>query len=239
LRILALDSSSLSASCALTRDDVLEAEGYLNCGLTHSQTLMPMLADMLARARVTVSEIDLFAAAVGPGSFTGLRIGIAAVKGMAFAAGRLCAAVSTLEGLAHAVSLHEGTICPVLDARVGQVYAALFECRNGTVRRMAPDNACFIEELALVLPPGALLAGDGAQLVYERLSGRIEGLRLPPAHLRLQRASGVALAARDAPKVSADALSPVYLRLPQAERERLARKAGEDRPPTQHTQGGK
>ncbi len=227
MRILALDSSSLSASCALLCDGVLEGEGYINRGLTHSETLMPMVEDMLHRTGIALREVDLFATAIGPGSFTGLRIGIAAIKGMAFALDKPCVPVSTLEGLAYTSSLFEGNICPVLDARVGQIYTALFSCHDGVLSRCMPDTATTFLELAECLPAHTLLVGDGAMLAYDKLSGRVEGLRLPPAHLCFQRASGIALAAMHTSPISADALSPVYLRLPQAERERIARENSE------------
>lgn len=229
MKVLALDTSAKAAGCAVYKDGALLAESFLNAGLTHSQTIMPMLDSMLTRASLDISEIGLFAVSVGPGSFTGLRIGIAAVKGMAMAGNIPCSAVSTLEALAFNLTSFNGIIAPVMDARRAQVYTALFKTEGGALSRLSPDEAISIDELALKLEAGTepvILVGDGAVLCYERLNERFGSrLLLAPENLRHQRAASVAAVAAEMPESqykTAEELEPVYLRLPQAERERLA-----------------
>lgn len=213
---LAIDSSARACSCAVFEDGRLLGEGFIDVGLTHSRTLMPLVEGVLAGAALTPSDMDRFAVSVGPGSFTGVRIGVSAVKGMAFALDKPCVGVSTLLAMAHQpLGLYEGMVCPMMDARVKQVYTALFEIKNGRVIRLKEDEALPIDTLRQSLPEGTLLIGDGAHLLYDP-----EGpLRIMPPHLVAQRAVGVALAAAEMPDISADEIVPIYLRRPQAERE--------------------
>ncbi|SMC36134.1 tRNA (adenosine(37)-N6)-threonylcarbamoyltransferase complex dimerization subunit type 1 TsaB [Papillibacter cinnamivorans] len=224
--ILALESSSVCASAALAEDGRLLSQYFLNSGGTHSRTLMPMLEDMLKNAAVPLERVDVVAVAAGPGSFTGVRIGVAAAKGLAWAAGKPCCPVSSLEAMAMPVSHMDGTVVSVMDARRQQVYNALFCARGGVLTRLCPDRAVGIEELAQELKKEEnpkILVGDGAQLCYNQISEF--GVSLAPPHLRMPGAWGVAMAAF--PKaaagelVDAKELRPVYLRLSQAERERL------------------
>ncbi len=230
MRILALESSAKTASAALLTDGVLTAEAYQNCGLTHSVTLLPMVEAMLKQANVTLEQIDCFAVAYGPGSFTGVRIGVSAVKGLAWAAQKPCVAVSTLEGMATMHTQEDAALCAVMDARRSQVYNALFEAKDGHLRRLSEDRAISMERLQQELAQitgKIILIGDGALLCYNSFGAALPQLILAPEALRQQRAAGVALAAY--PKAlegaftSAEALKPFYLRMSQAERERLAR----------------
>ncbi|WRS28935.1 tRNA (adenosine(37)-N6)-threonylcarbamoyltransferase complex dimerization subunit type 1 TsaB [Oscillospiraceae bacterium MB08-C2-2] len=227
--ILALDSSAKAASCALWEDGVLRGETFLNTGLTHSQTLMSAVEALLEQTRISLSAVDRLAVSAGPGSFTGLRIGIAAVKGLAMGLEKPCVGVSTLKGLAFNLEGFEGIVVPVMDARRQQVYTALFESGGGGMIRLCEDAALSIEELSQRLAAYAdqsiWLVGDGAALCYGELSG--ENLRLAPEHLRHQRAASVARAAVEEPSVPAGELLPVYLRLPQAQREYLEKLKGE------------
>lgn len=228
MNILAVDTSAKAASCAIYKDGALFAESFSNAGLTHSQTIMPMIQSMLECSKIQIGDIGLFAVSVGPGSFTGLRIGISAVKGMAMAGNVPCVAVSTLEALAYNLSAFRGVAVPVMDARRAQVYTAAFECAGGTPARLTPDEALSIDDLAARLRAytgPVMLVGDGAELCHERLAGIVPGLLLAPPNLRHQRAASVCAAAGFGPAAtcSAENLAPVYLRLPQAERERLER----------------
>lgn len=227
LNILALDTSAKAASCAVYKDGILLAESFTNAGLTHSQTIMPMVSDMLSSSRVSIDEIDLFAVSAGPGSFTGLRIGISAVKGMAMAKNKPCAAVSTLEALAFNLSIFNGVIVPVMDARRAQVYTAIFRGNGDAPARLCEDGAISIEELGeklTVYTEPVMLVGDGAELCYNRLHEKIN-IRVAPQNLLLGRAASVCAAARRMALTSAigsaETLAPVYLRLSQAERERM------------------
>ncbi|HJD23470.1 MAG TPA: tRNA (adenosine(37)-N6)-threonylcarbamoyltransferase complex dimerization subunit type 1 TsaB [Firmicutes bacterium] len=232
MKVLAIESSAGPASCALTEDGRILASAGVHTGLTHSQTLVPMVDGMLKNAGVPLQEVDLLAVAAGPGSFTGVRIGVAAVKGLAFARDIPCVGVSTLAAMARAADgiPFDGVVCAAMDARCRQVYTALFDCRGGRLSRRTPDEALTLEELEkrlLFCNKSIFLVGDGAELCYNTFNSRIPGVILAPPHLRFQQAAGVAAeAARNAEKaVSADKLQPVYLRLPQAERELRARQA--------------
>ena len=223
MKILAVECSSLSAGAALTEDLKVLGESYANTGLTHSRTLMPMVESVLKTTGVDIREIDVFAVSSGPGSFTGVRIGVSAVKGMADAQDKPCFSVSSLEGIAYPFKNYEAVICPVMDARCNQVYTAMFE--NG--KRISADEAVLIEQLKqkiIALNKKVILAGDGAELVYGKLKDEIDNIYLCGSQLRYAHASSVALAAFE--KLSAGEtpmrsgeLLPSYLRLPQAERE--------------------
>ena len=193
MTILAVDTSSKACSCALLRDGVLLGESYCNNGLTHSATLMVLVQNTLAAAGLPFEAVDRLAVSVGPGSYTGLRIGLSAVKGMAAPFDTPCVGVSTLLSLSYNLLPFEGVVCAALDARVGQVFAALFSIRNGQVTRLTDDAAMTLEALGDILPDGAMLCGDGAQLVCGHFPDK--GLRPPPAALQYQRASSVAQAA--------------------------------------------
>ena len=189
---------------------------------------------LLDTCGVPAGAVDFFAVTHGPGSFTGLRIAMAAVKGLAMAAEKPCVGVSTLEALARNLAGFAGSAAAVMDARCGQVYAGLFSLEEGEVRRLAEDTALSILELGKLLPglkKPVFLVGDGAELCYNKLmetKSTGDRLRLAPPHLRYQRAAAVGAAALAAwirgEALDAGELVPAYLRLPQAERELLARK---------------
>ena len=225
--ILALESSAKAASAALMEDESLIAQ-YSQCsGLTHSRTLLPMVDDMLKNTEKKIADVDLIAVAHGPGSFTGIRIGVSTVKGLAWASDKKCVGVSTLEAMAwHGVSAG-GLICPVMDARRSQVYNALFEPDgDGRPVRLTEDRAVSLAELAGELKDyecAPLLVGDGAKLTYDYLTNEGIACRMAPANLLYQSAWGVGMAALGREAGSADDLLPVYLRLSQAERERQER----------------
>ena len=228
--ILAFESSARAASVALLRDGSLLSQ-YSQCSaLTHSRTLLPMAEDMLRNAELTIGDVDLFAVAHGPGSFTGVRIGVSTVKGLAWAADKPCVGVSTLEAMAWHGLAAGGVICPVMDARRSQVYNALFEIRDERPGRLCEDKPIALEELApqlRELDGPVFLVGDGAAITAAFLEKEGIPFRLAPENLRWQSAWGVAMAAADKAPGSADELLPVYLRLSQAERERQERmKAG-------------
>lgn len=232
MKILAVDTSAVTASCAVTADGKLVTATELRSKMTHSQTILPMVEDMLKNAGLTADDIDLLAVNVGPGSFTGVRIGVAAVKGMAFMRDIPCAPVSTLSSMAYNfVGLPQvQTVCAVMDARCGQVYTALFEVAGDMVTRLTDDCAIAVVELQKQLTDlkkSVVLVGDGAQMCYTAMKENVPGLYLAPDHLRYQSAVGVAAAATCVEPCKADALQPVYLRLPQAERELKARLATE------------
>ena len=231
MMILALESSASACSAALCRDGELITQSYQNSGLTHSRTLLPMVHDMLKNCGHTLDEAEVIAVAAGPGSFTGLRIGVATAKGLAWPGDKLCAPCSTLASMAWPLAHMEGRlIVCAMDARRRQVYNALFLARGDSLERLTPDRAISLEELGRELKNyqnSKIVVGDGAQLCYNTLTEQGIALELAPRHLRMQSAWGVAreareLAARGA-LVSGRDLVPVYHRLSQAERERLER----------------
>ncbi len=230
MKILALESSALAASCAVLSDGIPLASAWQATGLTHSHTLLPMVQDMLRNSKLTLADMDAIAVAVGPGSFTGLRIGLATVKGLGWASGKPCLGISTLEGMAHPLRHLDGIIVCAMDARRAQIYNAVFLAEGGTLTRVREDRAISLEDAAADIREfdgrPITIVGDGALLCYEYFTNAGISCTLAPAHLRQQSAIGVAMVAEKAgieASCSAQDLAPVYLRLSQAERERLAR----------------
>ena len=230
MKILAFETSAKAASVALLEKGKLLGEAYQNTGLTHSQTLMVMAEDLLKACNLTAKDVEAVAVAAGPGSFTGVRIGVAAAKGFAWGAELPCYGVSTLEAMARNLGVYQGSVVPAMDARRSQVYTAIFHAQKGELTRIEEDMAISLADLQEKIKnfeEPIFLVGDGALLCYNTLLEEVPGLVLPPEHRMHQRAAGVALAAQ----VMADAgdpgngaeLTPNYLRLSQAERERAAR----------------
>ena len=228
--LLAFETSAKAASAALFDGEKLLGESYQNTGLTHSQTLMVMAQDLLSQCGHTPQDVEAVAVAEGPGSFTGVRIGVAAAKGFAWGADIPCYGVSTLEAMALGLGIYQGYICPVMDARRSQVYNALFYVNQGVVSRVTGDRAIALADLKTelqALQEPIFLVGDGSTLCHTTLSGEVTNLVMPAEHKIHQRAVGVGLAALR--KIAAgdagdgNALTPNYLRLSQAERERLER----------------
>ena len=228
MRILAFETSAKAASVALTDGPALLAESYQNTGMTHSQTLMVMAEDLLKQCGLTPADVQAVAVAAGPGSFTGVRIGVAAAKGFAWGGQLPCYGISTLEAMAESLGVFQGYVCPVMDARRSQVYNALFYVNQGAVTRLTPDRAIALEELKQelkALSEPIFLVGDGSRLCFNALSGDVPLLVLPAEHRMHQRAVGVALLAHRKAEAGIPgdgaALTPNYLRLSQAEREKL------------------
>ena len=226
--ILAFETSAKAASAALLKNGKLLGESYQNKGMTHSQTLMVMAEDLLKTAGKTVRDVEAVAVAAGPGSFTGVRIGVAAAKGFAWGRSLPCCGVSTLEAMALSLGAYQGWVCPVMDARRGQVYNAVFHMECGKCTRIRGDRAISLQDLGAELQnfdEPIFLVGDGSNLCYNTLLESVPNLVLPEEHRLHQRATGVALLAREAIASglapSGAELEPNYLRLSQAERERL------------------
>ena len=232
MRILALETAAKAVSAAVTEDGRVLAAGYQDTGLTHSRTLMPIVEGLLSNTGLKAADMDAIAVSAGPGSFTGVRIGVSAAKGLAWAADKPCVAVSTLAALARNVSFIDGLIVCAMDARRQQVYNALFEARDGALTRLTEDRAIALAGLAEELrgdPRPKTVLGDGGRLCCDFLTAAGIACRLAPAHLVKENAVSVALeaeaVARAGGLVTAQELAPVYLRPPQAERLRAERKA--------------
>ncbi|MBE6995247.1 MAG: tRNA (adenosine(37)-N6)-threonylcarbamoyltransferase complex dimerization subunit type 1 TsaB [Ruminococcaceae bacterium] len=225
MKILALETSAKAVSAAVTEDGKVLCSGYQDTGLTHSRTLMPIVEHLLKNTELSAADMDAIAVAAGPGSFTGIRIGIAAAKGLAFAADKPCIGVSTPAAMARNVAFCDGLIICAMDARRNQIYNALFEAKNGTLTRLTPDRAIALTELAEELRADSrpkTIVGDGAKLCLQYLEDAAIPCRLAPPHLLMQSAAGVALEAEallaaGVTPVSAQALEPVYLRPAQAD----------------------
>ena len=234
MTVFGMDTAGRTVSVALMRDGQLLYECYQDAGLTHSETLMPLVDAAFKATGLTPADVELWGVCAGPGSFTGLRIGLAAVKGLAFCTGAPCAPVSTLEALAYSF-VGEGTVISALDARRGQVYWAAFDLAPGHAR-LVPDAAAGLEDMTEFLQnckKPVFFVGDGAALCYNRYGSLPGVLPCPPA-LQRPRASAVCLAALEMNQkglcVPPARLLPSYLRLSQAERERQARIKGESMP---------
>ena len=223
MKILAIESSAKAASVCIVQDGCVLAESFLNCGLTHSVSILPSVEWLLDITKLKISDIDRIAVSGGPGSFTGLRIGMSVVKGLAWSLDIPCVAVSTLLAAAKGAAHIDGIVCAVMDARANQVYNTLFEAKNGELSRLCPDRAISIPDLFAELSnkENVILTGDGAQLCHKSFEGKF---KIAPEHLRYQRAVYVASLSENAEAISGKDLKPEYIRLPQAERERIERK---------------
>lgn len=236
--ILSIDSSAAAASVALFEDAKLVGEFFVNTDFTHSRTLVPMIDNLLNVTGKTASDIELVAVSNGPGSFTGVRIGVSVAKGIAFPDDLPCMAVSTLESMAYNLVLTDCVVCAVMDARRNQVYNAMFSIEYGEVHRLCDDRAISLEELKKEIAEQyegkrVILVGDGCTVAMRELMDLQRSVEMAPEALRFQRASSVALAAQarikagEKPSKSAELL-PSYLRLSQAERERQEKQTAEN-----------
>lgn len=226
MKILSLETSAKAVSTAVVENGEVLAYAYQCSGLTHSRTLMPMVEDMLQNAELSLDDIDALAVAAGPGSFTGLRIGVSALKGLAWAKELSCFGVSTLEAMAQNLAHTDALLICAMDARRNQVYNALFEAKGGTLTRLCPDRAIGLDELIAELVGDTrkkIVLGDGGRLCCAALQKAGVACTLAPLPLLHQNAVGVALAAERLSPVSGAELQPVYLRVSQAERERAER----------------
>ena len=215
--LLSIDASAVTASVALTDNDCVIKSEFVNAGLTHSETLLPMVKRVMEGH--SFSELDAIAVTAGPGSFTGVRIGIATVKGIAFNDNIPCISISTLEAIAHNFVDENCIVCAVMDARRMQFYNALFKVENGKVQRLCDDRAISIEDLRKELSTldNVVIAGDGARLCFDNIN--LDNVKIADDDKIYQNAVGVSLCSNGKPTVSAKELMPIYLRLSQAERE--------------------
>lgn len=229
MKILAFDSTATAASVAISDDGKILSEFFVNAGLTHSRTIVPMLDAALKNTDSDLKSVDAMAISNGPGSFTGVRIGVAVTKGIAFAENLPCIEVSTLESMAYNLILTDCLVCAVMDARCNQVYNGIFEIKYGEVYRLCEDRALAIADLKTELTEKysdkrIILVGDGAELCFKEFIDTNLSVELAPDALRFQKASSVAAAAFDKLKKgektkTSGELLPAYLRLSQAERE--------------------
>ena len=229
--ILGIESTAKAASAALYRDGEQLGLSVLRCGLTHSRTLLPLTLSLLENAGLTIHDIDSLAVAAGPGSFTGVRIGVATVKGLCWGADKPAAGVSTLEAMAYGAPAPVGSVvAATMDARRNQLYAALFEITPSGPVRLCPDApvaAADFAATAAALNKPLWLMGDGWACAAEAFDAANVSYTLAPEGVRYQNAWGVCLVAAQTPATPAEQLLPTYLRLSQAERERQQRMAAE------------
>ena len=229
--LLSIDTSGPAASCAVLIDGEIVQSIAMNRGLTHSETIMPALDACMSAAGLTCDQVDCFVSVAGPGSFTGVRIGVCAVKGLAHAWNRPCARIDALEALAMNFAGFDGLACPILDARRGQVYCAAFDMKDGMPVRVLEDEAVDLAAFLERLPKDRRLVflGDGLRVHAARIRETLTEALIAPANLRQLRADAACLLAEARPEewMEARKLTPIYLRLPQAERERNQRLAAE------------
>lgn len=225
MKILGIDSSAKSASAAVIEKGKIVSSFYINTGLTHSQTLMPMLESVLKCAELSAEEIDLIAVNRGPGSFTGIRIGVAAAKGLADTQNIKTCGISTLESMAYNLLGYNCIAVSAMDARCSQVYTALFRVSGNNIERLTEDSAMSISDLGNLLmqyTDELILVGDGADLCFKTFKDDIPSLKVASESDKYQNAVGVCLAASQKQETEysdGKNLVPEYLRLPQAERE--------------------
>ena len=230
MRVLALDCTAKSVSAAIAEDGKLICESFLNINLTHSQTLLVLCEQLLSNTKLKINEIDAFGITAGPGSFTGVRIGISAIKGMAFAQNTPVFPFSTTEAMAlnfKNMPILNGIICGVMDARCNQFYNGIFEIKNGEIYRLIEDRIIMADSLLTELEEkyngqDIILVGDGAKLFFNECQNH-PNITLSPEHLLVQRAAGIAIKASLSPiqtAINPNVLQPIYLRKSQAERER-------------------
>lgn len=221
MNILAIDTSALTATAAVLSGDTVLGEISTATALTHSQTIMPMIDELLKKINMDIADIDTFACSVGPGSFTGLRIGIGTIKGLAYGVGKPVTGVSTLEALAYNIAYTDCVIAPIMDARRGQVYNALYRYSGGKLECIEQPRALSVEELCSSITEKTIFTGDGVKVHREKIMQLLgEKALFAPPHHAAQRAGSVAYAALGKEAVDAASLTAVYLRKPQAERER-------------------
>lgn len=229
MKVLAVDSSAKCVSAALVDGGKLMGEFYIDVDTTHSQTLMPMVNSLLDNSTTSLQDIDLFAVSHGPGSFTGVRIGVCAIKGLSYALNKPCIAISSLKSLAYSLIDKDCIAIASMDARRNQVYNAVFDIGNGNITRLVEDRAISIEDLSVEvtaehkkLGKDIFLVGDGAVLCYNNFGKDDTRIRLVSGYSRFNKASSVAFLANSADKseyLASRELMPLYLRLPQAQRE--------------------
>ena len=224
MKILAIETSAKAVSAAVAENGKILCAGYQDTGLTHSRTLMPIVEGILKNTDLAITEIDAIAVAVGPGSFTGIRIGVAAAKGLAFGADKPVIAVSTLAAMARNVAFCDGLLICAMDARRQQVYNALFDAKDGCLTRLSDDRAIALADLLAEIkddPRQKIVVGDGGRLCQSYLEANGVPCRLAPPHLLMQNAMSVALIAEELAAegklLTAQELEPVYLRPPHAD----------------------
>ncbi len=237
MKILSIECSAQPCSVAIMDDQKILASSFVNVKLTHSQTLLPMVENLLNAASMSLSEIEGFAISAGPGSFTGVRIGISAIKGLAAPKSVPCVGVSTLLSMAESFRDTDCIVCAVMDARCNQVYNALFEIKNGEITRLCDDRALLCPELAKEISELSqntsskiIITGDGTEVFYPYVK-ELSSIKKSDIQRRYQNAIGVGFVAMphfvSGNTLSAEELLPVYLRLPQAERELKQKKENE------------
>ncbi len=229
MKILAVDTSSNVASAAIVDGDKLVCESVLNNKLTHSQTLMPMIDEVFKKSELKPDNIDLFAVSNGPGSFTGLRIGVTTIKGLAHACNKPVCGVNTLEALAYNLPFCPYIISPIMDARREQVYNAFYKWENGMLKEITSPRAISLEECLeelLKRNEKVVFLGDGVPVFREKIADKLKEQALfAPQLACTQRASCVAECAKNKETINYSELAPMYFRKSQAEREAEEREA--------------
>lgn len=229
MRILALDTSTAYLAVALCEDDRILAETTLNCDRRHTECLLQTVTQTLESAGIALIQIDALAVSIGPGSFTGLRVGVAACKGLALGANLPLIGVSSLESLARCTAISEGLVCPVLDAKMSEVFAAVFEVSSTQITRRGEERVCTIESFTRTIDGDACFLGDGAILYHDQIKNSIPGATILGPQFAVPRASAVAAVARDRMRAGCSSdpanVTPLYLRMSQAEEAKAAGRA--------------
>jgi len=223
MKLLAIETSTMIGSVALTDDNELLAEYQIGIKATYSDTLFPMIDHILKNANVSIQEVDAFALAKGPGSFTSLRIGISVIKGLALANNKPVIAIPSLDALAHNICFSNMLICPLIDARRDEVYTAFYKREEGhTLKKLTPDRAIVPEILLDEIREKVVFLGDGTDLYKDLIIRKLKEKALfSPLHLKYPRASAIAQLAFKKLNVNEvsdiEVMTPLYVRPPEAE----------------------
>lgn len=225
IKVLAIESSAKTASAAIVSEDKIISEAFVNSNLTHSQTLLPMVEAVFNNSAVDIREVDGLAVAYGPGSFTGVRIGVSMIKGMAFASKLPCVPVSTLKALAYNLIDEKDYISAVMDARCNQVYNCIYQSTDSGLIQLTEERAIPISRLETEfagLEGRIFLVGDGSSLCYDSFGNKYDNIRIAPESLRFGRAASVGKLGIQMLKkgeyITGEQLAPLYLRPSRAER---------------------
>lgn len=234
MKILSIESSALAASAAVTDGGMLLAEEFTQNGLTHSATLLPAVSEALKKSGLDIEDIDIIAVTEGPGSFSGLRIGVTTAKTLAYAADKKTVGVSTLAALAANLPYTDAVLCPIMDARRNQVYNALYEWDSLRLLTKREPRAISAEELVKDIKENIdkdiIFVGDGVLRFKDYFKGELgDKAKFAPLHLCAAKASSAAFLAESMADQAKDAreLNPIYLRLSQAEREYIEKNGKE------------
>lgn len=222
MKLLAIDTSTILGGAAIMEDDNLIAETRINVKITHSERIMGEIDHILKQAGLKIDDIDVFAIAIGPGSFTGLRVGLSAIKGLVYATGKMLVSVSTLHAMAYSMPFSKYQICTLLDARKKEVYAGIFKWNDNDFIKIMNEQTIKIDDLLSAINENTIFSGEGSMLYKEHIKAKLGAAAIfaPPQNMVASPSSVAYLAMMKAKKEEFDdpiTLVPMYIRKSEAE----------------------